>query len=123
MNEQAAQYEQDVDHVDAGGAESLPGDPEAEKADAGSKGGLIIDELARLPERSLLDEAALARILHIAPRTLRRLVTRWQLPPGVNVGGRTYWFSGKVLDHIQAAADRAAKDAERNARKFRENFT
>ena len=130
MNEQDVERvaEEDVDQVDeadAGGAESLPGDPEAEKADAGADGraGLVLDALARLPDKAILDEAALAKALHVAPRTLRRMVNRWQLPPPVPLGGRSVWYAGRVLAFIEAAMIRAEKDAEKNARRFRENFT
>ena len=93
------------------------------EAPAAGGAGVLIDALARLPAMAILDEAALAKALHVAPRTLRRMVNRWQLPPPVPLGGRSVWFAGRVLAHIEAAAIRAEKDAERDARKFRENFT
>lgn len=83
----------------------------------------VLDELARLPEKAILNEAALALALHVAPRTLRRMVNRWQLPPPVRLGGRSVWFAGRVLAHIEAAAIRAEKDAEKDARKFRRDFS
>ena len=98
-----------------------PQDDEA-PASAG-RSGLVLDELARLPEKAILDETALAKSLHVAPRTLRRMVNRWQLPPPVRLGGRGVWFAGRVLAHIEAAAMRAEKDAEKDARKFRQNFS
>ena len=89
-----------------------------ERADTG---GLVLDTLARLPERGLLTEAALAKALHVAPRTVRRMVNRWQLPPPTRLGGRNVWFAGRVLAHIEAAAERAERGAERVARKYRGN--
>ncbi|HUS57224.1 MAG TPA: hypothetical protein VM141_01110 [Planctomycetota bacterium] len=129
MSEQDVEQtdEQTVDQADAGGSESLPadpgGDPHGEKADENGQDGLVLDTLARLPEKTMLDEAALAKALHVAPRTVRRMVARWQIPPAVTLGGRSVWFAGRVLAHIEAAAERAAKGAERDARRFRENFT
>jgi len=70
---------------------------------------------------AILDEAALAAALHVAPRTLRRLVDRWQIPPPARLGNRNLWYAGRVLAHIDAAMVRAEKDAERAARKWREN--
>ncbi|HUS58884.1 MAG TPA: hypothetical protein VM141_09550 [Planctomycetota bacterium] len=95
-------------------------DQAAAGGDAEGKSGIVLDALARLPERTILDEGALAKALHVAPRTLRRMVNRWQLPPPVALGGRRVWFAGRVLAHIEAGAERAAKDAERDAKKFRE---
>ena len=114
MNEQT---EQTVGQVDTGGVAAPPAEPEQNGK------GVVLDELARLPEKAILDEVALSRALHVAPRTLRRMVNRWQLPPPVPLGGRSVWLAGKVLDHIQAAAERAARDAERDAKRFRGNFT
>ncbi|HUT10562.1 MAG TPA: hypothetical protein VMY42_08700, partial [Thermoguttaceae bacterium] len=120
MNEQVEQdIERAVDRVDqadVGGSESLPADPEAEKGEADGRGGLVLDTLAGLPDKAIVNEAALAKALHVAPRTLRRMVARWQIPPAVTLGGRSVWFAGRVLAHIEAAAERAAKGAERDAR-------
>ena len=121
MNEQVEQdVEQTAEQVQPGDPPALPAEP-AQLDEHGK--GAVLDELAKLPEKAILDEAALAKALHVAPRTLRRMVNRWQLPPPVPLGGRSVWFAGRVLAHIEAAAIRAEKDAERAARKFRENFT
>jgi len=87
------------------------------------RAGVVLDELARLPERAMLDEGALAKALHVAPRTLRRMVNRWQLPPPVPLGGRSVWFAGRVLAFIEAGMIRAERDAEKNAKRFRELST
>jgi len=84
---------------------------------AGEK-GLLIDELARLPERTLLDEKRLAAALGVVPRTLRRMVGRFELPPPVPLAGRSVWFAGRVLAYIEATADRVEREAERRARKI-----
>jgi len=122
--------EQDVRHVDqadAGADEALladpGGDPHDEKADAGGGGGLVFDGLALLPEKAMVDEAKLAGLLHVSGRTLRRLVARWTLPPPIRVGNRSLWIVGRILAHLEAAAARAEKDAERAARKYRENMS
>ena len=80
--------------------------------------GLLIDALARLPERTLLDEKRLASALGVTQRTVRRMVGRFELPPPVPLAGRSVWFAGRVLAHIEAAAERAERDAERRARKI-----
>ena len=115
--------EQDVNQADVGGSESLPADPEAEKADEGGRVGLVLDGLALLPEKAMVDEAKLAELLHVSGRTLRRLVARWTLPPPIRVGNRSLWIVGRIVAHLEAAAERAERDAERAARKWRENST
>ena len=80
--------------------------------------GILIDGLARLPEKTLLDEARLASLLCVTPRTVRRMVSRFELPPSISLGGRSVWFAGRILAHIEEAAERAERDASRRAKKI-----
>lgn len=83
--------------------------------DTGGSPGLLAAELANLPERAILDEARLAGALHVTGRTIRRMVRRRELPPPVRLAGRACWFVGRVLAHIDAAAERAEREAQREA--------
>ena len=74
-----------------------------------------LDTLARLPEQAILDEARLAGALGVTCRTVRRMVTRHELPPPVRLAGRACWLAGRVLAHIDASCERAARDATREA--------
>ncbi len=76
---------------------------------------MLTTDLATLPSGTLLDERALARCLQVSPRTLRRMVVRGELPPGIRLGGRTVWIAGRVLEHLNARAERIARQAEKNA--------
>src|SRR5437867_2764623 len=49
----------------------------------GSSHGVIITGLADLPAKTLLDEAALAVMLGRSKRSIRRMVSRLELPPPV----------------------------------------
>jgi predicted DNA-binding transcriptional regulator AlpA len=80
--------------------------------------GLLLDELAFLHEKALVDEKRLAASLKVTPRTIRRMVARFELPPPIRLAGRSVWMVGHVLAHIQAAAERALSDAERQARRL-----
>ena len=73
------------------------------------------DALARLPAAAILDESRLAGALCVTPRTVRRMVTRHELPPPVRLAGRSCWLAGRVLAHIDAACERAAREATREA--------
>lgn len=81
--------------------------------------GVIMRVLAELPEKTILDEARLAHLLHVTPRTVRRMVGRFELPPPVSLGGKSVWMAGRVLGHIDAAAERRQREAERQARGLR----
>ena len=82
--------------------------------------GMLIDVLARLPEKTILDETRLASILGVNRRTVRRMVSRRELPPPIRLAGRSVWLAGRVLAHIEGAAERAEREAERRERKLSE---
>lgn len=85
----------------------------------GSTQGIIIIQLAELPEKALLDQRALAKALKVTKRTIRRMVARYEIPPGTLLGGRKRWQAGQVLRWFEAKAERLIKVAEKAARKFR----
>ena len=78
----------------------------------------IITGLAELPSQTLLSEKALADSFGVTPRTVRRMVARFELPPPVTMGGRSTWISDRVLAHLEARAEKAAKKAEQEARRI-----
>lgn len=79
----------------------------------GEIGGLFTSTLAETSTGTLLDERALAQCLCVSARTVRRMVGRGQLPPGVKLGGRRIWMAGKVIEYLQHEADRLATAAKR----------
>jgi len=94
-------------------------DVDGDRAGPHGSAGFVLSDLAELPQRTILDEHALAGVLGVTTRTIRRMVQRHELPPAVPLAGRAVWFVGKVLAHVEAAADLAAKDADREARRTR----
>jgi len=88
-------------------------------AGAGGR-GWPVDGLARLPEQALLDQKQLAAALGVTKRTVRRMVVRFELPPPIRLAGRSVWLAGRVLGHIEARAERAAQDADRQAGRIRQ---
>lgn len=73
--------------------------------------GVVISSLADLPERAILDETALADALGVKTRTIRRMVQRGELPPGILFAGRATWQAGAILRWFEARAEKAALDA------------
>ena len=78
----------------------------------------VVTALAELPAKTLLDETALAATLGVAKRTIRRMVARFELPPPVPLAGRSTWIADRVVAHIEARAERAARKAEQEARRI-----
>jgi len=81
--------------------------------------GICISKLADLPEKTILDTVALADALGVTTRTIRRMVSRFEICPPFRLRGRSMWFAGKVLSYIEAQADRLSHDAEKRATKIR----
>ena len=82
--------------------------------------GFLMDALALLPAKTILDETRLAGVLGVTPRTIRRMVSRFELPPPVSLAGRSVWLAGRVIAYIEAAAERAERAAKERARKISE---
>lgn len=82
---------------------------------SGPLGGVVVTRLAEVPERTLLDERALAEALGVTKRTVRRMVARYELPPPVRFAGRSTWQAGRVLAWFEVRAERAARVAVRDA--------
>src|SRR4051812_9724729 len=78
----------------------------------------IITRLAELPAKALLDEQAVADIFGVAKRTVRRMVARFELPPPVLLAGRSTWIAERIIAHVEARAERAARKAEQEARRI-----
>lgn len=77
--------------------------------------GFLTQEFAELPARALIDTKRLAHTLDVTTDTLRRMVRRGELPPPIRLARRSTWFVGRVLAHIEAAADRAELRSNRQA--------
>ncbi len=71
--------------------------------------------LSRYRDEDLLTKDELARALGCSPRTLQRLVNRFEIPPATRLGNRSVWVAGEVRRWILQAAEKkrlaAAKEA------------
>ena len=75
--------------------------------------------LHELPDGALLDGPALALALGVCHRTLRRMIRRRELPPGVKLGAGNKWLAGRVRAWINTRAEQAEKEAAREAARLR----
>lgn len=78
----------------------------------------IVTGLAELPREAILDEPALAKIFGVAPRTIKRMVVRHELPPPILLASKRCWKVGAILDWISASIKRTEKDAQRQVRRL-----
>lgn len=79
---------------------------------------LCITDFASLPEGTIIDQAKLAEILGVTTRTVRRMVSRHEIPPAVSYSGHKVWLVGKLQQHL---ADRL-RAAEISAEKSRKRI-
>lgn len=82
------------------------------------KDPLLSTRLAELHPNALLDQVALAQALDVSPRTLRRMVARFELPPGMTLGGKKTWLAGNVLQYLTERANDLAGEAKRMSKKI-----
>lgn len=88
----------------------LEGKTGSESESRGALSGLVLDRLAQLDDRAMLNEVALASGLGCADRTLRRMVERGEVPPPISLAGRSVWILGRVFDWLQNRAEREEKE-------------
>jgi len=79
------------------------------------RAGLCIDELARWPAGTLLDEQRLADVFDCHTATVKRAVKRGELPAPVRMFGRPCWTAGAIIRHVEARLEAAQQEAEREA--------
>lgn len=77
---------------------------------AGEK--IIYDKLAALDENTLLNEAALAGLLDVHPRTVKRMEENGHIPRHFKLGVNNCWIAGKVIDFFQERAREAQEKQE-----------
>lgn len=82
-------------------------------------GSADITLLADFGDDVLLDEAGMAKAFHVVPRTIRRMVARYELPPPCRLASKNRWKVGNVRiwlhDRIQAGEREAKRVASKIA--------
>jgi predicted DNA-binding transcriptional regulator AlpA len=77
----------------------------------------IIVALADLGAGALISEEALAHLLGRHRASVKRAVRRGELPPPVRFLGRPTWTAGAILRHMEDRLEKAAREAEKAARR------
>jgi predicted DNA-binding transcriptional regulator AlpA len=108
----------EVNQSDAGAPFASAGETEPRPAESVNEPARIVTRLAELPGKALLDEQAMADAFGVSKRTVRRMVSRFEIPPPVSLAGKATWVAERVLAHIEGHAERAARKAEQEARRI-----
>ena len=81
----------------------------------------IVRELGDLPDGTIINEEALAKIFDRCQVSIKRSIQRGELPPPVKLLGMPVWTVGRLLAYINARLDIAQKNEE-GIRKNLENL-
>ena len=75
--------------------------------------------LGGFADGDLITKPELCRCLNCSDRTLQRMVERFEIPPGMTLGGRKVWIVGKIRAWFADAAERREAEALKEARRLR----
>ena len=78
----------------------------------------IVAALGELGSGPIITEEGLAHLFGRHPASIKRAVTRGELPQPARLLGRPAWTVGSIVRHIEARLVEAAKEAERQSRKI-----
>jgi hypothetical protein len=100
-------------HEDASAMiESATNKASASTGDTRQGKGWVIDSLARMPPKTMLDQTAIAKAFDVSPRTIRRMVDRGELPAPKKLGTHRIWMVGRVLDFLDSGLAATELQAE-----------
>ena len=80
----------------------------------------VVKELGELGPGAFVTEVGLARLLNRCPTSIKRAVSRGELPPSARLCGGPVWTVGAIIRHIEKRLKVAAREAEKMARKISE---
>ena len=75
----------------------------------------MVKELGELSPGTILEEEAVARIFGRHSVSVKRAVTRGELPPPVRLFGKPSWTAGAILAHLKARLEAAQREVEKEA--------
>ena len=89
-----------------------------ERHEIGDGANGIIRQLGDLPEGAIINEEALAAMFDRCTTSIKRAVSRGELPPPTRLLGKPVWTAGVIREHLERRLAEAAEEAERQARRF-----
>ncbi len=80
----------------------------------------IVAELGELGRGALVTETGLARMLNRHPASIKRAIDRDELPRPTRLMGKPCWTAGKIIEHLEARQETAAREAAEIDRKVQQ---
>jgi len=78
----------------------------------------VVAALGELGPATVITEKGMAALFGRHPASIRRAVTRGELPRPARLLGGPAWTVGSIVRHIETRLEEAAKEAERESRKI-----
>jgi hypothetical protein len=78
----------------------------------------VITELGELGPGAIITESGLARMMNRHPKSIKRAVSRGELPKPCRLMGQPVWTADSIIRHIEKRLEDAAKDALKQAKRF-----
>lgn len=79
--------------------------------------GVTVFSLGGYSDDDLLTKAGLAQLFKCSPRTLQRMVERFEVPPATPFGCRNIWIVGRLKAWILNMAETRESEALKHAKK------
>lgn len=115
----AVQASEETDNTDKNDALAVQAPVEADGETAAVPRPSMLISLGRYGNDDYLTKKELCAVFSCGPRTLQRMVDRFEIPPPVWFAGRNTWIVGNLRAWIAEAAKRKEAGALRVAKKMR----
>jgi hypothetical protein len=78
----------------------------------------VVRTLGDLPDGTIINEEALAKMFDRCQASIKRAIQRGELPPPVKLLGMPVWTVGKILSYLNNRLEIAQKNEEITRKKF-----
>jgi hypothetical protein len=78
----------------------------------------VLRDLGQMEPETIIREQGLAEMLGCHPITIKRSVTRGELPPPVRMNGKPCWTARSIVEHIEERLRKAKREAEAEAERI-----
>lgn len=90
----------------------------SQEDEAGMGGDPLAVRLGEYHADDMLTKHGMTVLFECNVRTVQRMVDRYELPPSVQVGGRSFWIAGRLKSWIAAIAELREAEALKRAKRL-----
>jgi predicted DNA-binding transcriptional regulator AlpA len=91
----------------------------AKKGTKGGKPPSTLFTLGKFADEDYITKQELCEAFKCSPRTMQRMVERFEIPPPIWLAGRKVWIAGKLREWIAQNIERSETEAKEFAKKMR----